>query len=163
MNERQMTLGAVAYHEAGHAVIAAVLGILRSDSIITIIPDGKGEQGSVSFSKQPPLHGTPLRLRRSARWTRKFVLAIYAGPASTINIDPGVDLWEDGGFYQTDMIFAEWLMEFYASASAQKRTWQKAVALVHLHWPSIQQVAAELLKRRTITGAEVKAAARPLR
>ena|ERR1035437_5226633 len=158
MNERQMTLGSVAYHEAGHAVIAAVLGILRNDSIITIVPDGKGEQGSVSFSKQTPLHGTPLTLRRSPRWTRKFVLALYGGPAVTLKTEPDTDLREEGGFYEGDMIFAEWVMSFYASPIAEKRTWQRAIALVELHWPSIRAVAEELLKRRHMTGAEVKAA-----
>jgi hypothetical protein len=149
-----------AHHEAGHAVIAAVLGILRNNSIITITPDGKGEQGSVSFPGQALVHGTPWRLRCSAPHTRKHVLTNYAGPAVTLKINPDTDLRQEGGGYESDMIVAEYLMSFYAAPSTQKRTWEKAVALVELYWPSIQAVAAELLKRRTITGAEVKATLR---
>ncbi len=54
----------VAYHEAGHATIAAVLGILRSDSTITIIPEKNGllnESGSVSISGVMAIHDTGKR------------------------------------------------------------------------------------------------------
>jgi len=152
---------AVAYHEAGHAVVAAALGILRNDAIITIISSQKGERGSVSFSKRPSDQW-------SARYKRRFILKLYAGPAVTAKLFPGVDLLEEGGKYESDMVFAEHLMQSCAPGSWESkgdpvfqsyknRMWRRAVALVDLCWSDISRVAEELLKGKRMTGVMVKA------
>jgi hypothetical protein len=163
----------VAYHEAGHATIAAMLGILRSDSTITIIPEKNGfltKYGSVTVSKEMGIHDSGKRW--SARYVRKLIVATYAGPAVSKKLHPNLDLLEEGGDCELDMLNAtdlkgrflvppdcDWSFEF-ASLYPKERTWKEAVALVELNWPAIQAVAAELLERRTMTGAEVKATLR---
>jgi hypothetical protein len=160
----------VAIHEAGHTVIAAVLGILRSDSTITIIPEKNGllvESGSVTISKEAGFHdsGKPW----SARYTRKVIFAFYAGPAVTQRLYPKRNLLEEGGDCELDMINAtrlkgrllllpeySWSFE-EAALYPKERTWKRAVALVESNWPSIKAVAENLLERGTIIGAEVKA------
>ena len=151
-----------AYHEAGHAVVSALLGILRNESVINIVPDGKGEYGSVSFSKEQwTFEG------RSPRYIRKVILAHYAGPAVTKKLCPRVNLLEEGGEYESDMIFAEHLMRFCSPSSCEwigdsafqsfkKRAWKKAVATVELNWPAIEIVAKELLQRQTMIGTGIK-------
>jgi hypothetical protein len=153
---------AVAYHEAGHAAVAAVLGILRNDTIITISSALKGEDGSVSFSKRPSEQW-------SARYTRRFILALYAGPAVTEKLFPGIDLLEEGGVYESDLIFAEYLMRSCAPGSWEATSdpvfqsykdmmWKRAVALVDSNWQAITALANELLKRKTMTGIAAKTA-----
>ena len=152
---------AVAYHEAAHATIEARLGILRNDAIITIGSGSKGEYGSVSFSKRPCE-------RWSARYKRKFILSLYAGPAASKKLVPGVNLFEEGGECESDMVLAQHLMQSCAPGSWEsihdpvfqsyrERKWRRAVALVNLNWCAIKAVAEELLKRQTMTGLEVKA------
>lgn len=152
---------AVALHEAGHVTAAAVLGILRNDAIVTIVSAIMGEHGSVSFSKRPIEQW-------SARYKRKMILTYYAGPAVTKKLHPGVDLFEEGGFYESDMIVAEHLMQSCAPGqwecirdpvfqSYKERTWRRAVALVDLHWSAVTRLAKELLNCKTITGVGVKA------
>jgi ATP-dependent Zn protease len=151
-----------AYHEAGHAVVSALRGILRNDSAITIVPDGKGEYGSVSFSKEAWNFEC-----RSSRYIRKIILALYAGPAVTKKLCPRVNLLEEGGECESDMIFAEHLMGLCAPSSCEwigdsvfqsfkARTWKRAVRIVESNWSAITVVAKELLKCGTVTGAEVK-------
>jgi hypothetical protein len=150
---------AVAYHEAGHAVVAALLGILRNDAIVTIASAVKGEHGSVSLSPMPWTEW-------SARYSRKAVLALYGGPAVTKRLFPGVDLFKEGGYYEGDMVFAERLLRSCAPGqwewtgdpifqSHNVKMWRRAVALVNLNWSAIAAVANELLKRKMI-GADVK-------
>jgi hypothetical protein len=145
----------MACHEAAHAVIAAFLRILRNDSTISIIPDGRGEFGSVTFSKQALVHDSGKRW--STRYTRKIVLAQFAGPAATLKLEPGTDLLEEGGLYESDMLFSEYLMRFCGPRSSKERTWKESVALVERSWPAITSVADELLKRQSMRGQEVKA------
>ena len=153
---------AVACHEAGHAAVAALLGILRNDSNITIVSALKGEHGSVSFSQRPCE-------RWSTRYTHRYILALYAGPAVSKRLFPEVNLLEAGGDYESDMLQAEDLMQSCAPGSWEwtgdpvfqsykARTWKRAVALVNSNWYAITAIAEELLKRKTMTGFMVKAA-----
>jgi hypothetical protein len=164
----QLDLRAIAYHEAGHAVIAAVLGILGDNSRVTIVPAerGKGffdEKGSVEFSKDTSNYAWK---RWGVSYTRKAILAFYAGPAVSIKLDPSLDLFEEGGWYELDMILAEdfckWIGDpaYYEGDKKlvlETQNWKKAVALVESNWPSINALAEQLLKCQTMTGAEVKA------
>ena len=151
----------VAYHEAGHAVVAALLGILRNDASITIASAIKGEHGAVTLFR------TGLWTEWSARYTRKAILAYYGGPAVTKRLLPDVDLCEEGGYYESDMVTAEDLLRRCAPGqwestgdpifqSYKVKMWIKAISLVNSNWSAIAAVARELLKRKTMTGIDVK-------
>lgn len=81
----------IAYHEAGHAVIAAVLGILRNDDVISIVSDSSGEYGYVTVWKRAYDFN-----RRSGGYIRKRVLSIYAGPAVSKKLKPRLNLLQEG-------------------------------------------------------------------
>ncbi len=163
-----MKAEAIALHEAGHAVIAAKLGILGAESQITVCKDGSVE-GSVEFSKD----GNDLAWQSwSHDYTRKAVLAFLAGSVVSTKLEPGLDLLEEGGFYELDMLRADelatWLGEppligdpprtgFHKHHSM----WREAVALVELNWSRIEAVAGELLKQRTMHGRDVEALLSP--
>jgi hypothetical protein len=155
-----VTLWQKAFHEAAHAVIAARLGIL-GDSI-TIVPEGY-EQGSVEFSKDG---NNDAWKQWPQRYIRKAILAHYAGPAASKKLEPSLDLFEEGGWYECDMIGAEdlcrWIGDpaYYqhdTSLVLQTKNWQKAVELVQQNWPNILSVAVELIKRKTMLRHEVEA------
>jgi hypothetical protein len=154
----------IAYHEAGHAVVAAMLGILPKKSGITIVPDKKGVLGSVSFSRNAGFHDSGKRW--SPRYTRKIILAQYAGPAVSKKLVPGLDLLEEGGYCEGDMIFSEHLMRSCEIPSCEwigdpaftafkERAWDEAVALVESNWSAIKAVAKALLERHALSGVQV--------
>ncbi len=68
----------VAYDESGHAVAAALLGILKKKSVITIVPDPKGVYGSVSFSREARVHDSGRKW--SAQYARKIIMRCVLGP-----------------------------------------------------------------------------------
>jgi len=158
---RDDPLWRVACHEAGHAVIAAVLGILAPDTTITIVPDGS-VAGSVEFS---PDTGEDAWKRWGVRYTRKAIVATYAGPAVSLKLDPGLDLFDENGWHDLDMVHADMFCEWIGDPALyegdkkeifETRNSKKAVSLVELNWLCIASVADELLKRRTMRGHEVK-------
>jgi len=153
----------VAFHEAGHAAIAACLGILGNDSKITVT--GKGyEQGFVTLSKDGDWRKWP------AHYIRKAILSTYAGPAVSFTLDPNLDLFEEGGWFEMDMIGAQnmcqWIDRTYTgltevpSSLRQQRVfktryWKQSAALVRRNWLTVEHLAGELIKRKTMMGKDV--------
>jgi hypothetical protein len=74
---RDDPLWPIACHEAAHAVVAAMLGVLGDNSRITIEPEGF-EKGSVEFSKDG---NNDAWKQWGVRYTRKAIRAYYAGLA----------------------------------------------------------------------------------
>ena len=93
----------IACHEAGHAVIAAILDILGDQSVVTIVPEGC-VTGSVEFSRDTSNNAWK---QWGMRYTRQAILASYAGPAVSIKLDHGLDLFEEGGWNELDMTGAQ--------------------------------------------------------
>lgn len=158
----RMRQSEIAYHEAGHAVIAAVLGILRNDDVISVVSDNNGEYGYVTVWKRAYDFN-----RRSAGYIRKRVLSIYAGPAVSKKLNPRLNLFQEGGLMESDMVFAEYLMRFCAPTSCQsigdsvfesfkEQMWKEAQDLISSRWADIAVVAKALLKWKTLNGDEVK-------
>lgn len=153
-----------ASHEAAHAVIAALLGVLGDSANITVVPEAF-VYGSVEFSK----NGQDGAWKRwGVRYIRKAICAYYAGPAASMKLEPCLDLFEEGGPYELDMIAAEELCRWigdpaYTTYEPDKdlvfktRNWKKAVALVEQNWPTIMLLADELIERKAMRGYEVKA------
>ena len=163
LNSKRAFKVKVAFHEAGHAVISTVLGILGDDSRITIVRK-RFVEGSVEFSKDA---NNGAWKKWGVRYTRKVILATYAGPAVSIKLEPGLDLFEEGGWYEFDMTgahdFCHWISDtsFLYDETDKKtildtKNWKKAVSLVEQNWPAIKSVADELLSRQTMSGHEVK-------
>ena len=151
----------IAYHEAGHAVVAAVLDLLRNDTVVSIVSDVRGEDGFVTVPKK----AFDFK-KRSPRYIRKMILSYYAGPAVSKKLWPQINLFEEGGAFESDMVFAEHLMRYCAPPSCEwigdsvfqsfkERMWKKAQSLVASRWTDIRSVANALLERKTLTGDEV--------
>jgi hypothetical protein len=157
-----------ACHEAGHTVVLALLGILRNDLVVSVIPISKYELGSVSISKREGFHDSGKKW--DARYVRKLIIARFAGPAVSIKLNPHIDLLDPLDYCELDMQNAAMLKASlypnnsvvsdpeYVRLYAQERTWKKAVALVGANWKSITAIAKELIKRGTMKGVEVKMA-----
>lgn len=159
-------LWTTACHEAGHAVVSDVLGVLGNDSTITISRDSS-VHGSVEFSEEGD---NDVWKQWKPSYIRKAVVAFFAGPAVTIKLDPGVNLAEEGGLYELDILrarsMAEWLCDpFFSDHEGDPNQWlfldsdlwKEAVALVEQHWSSITSAASELIRHRTLKGKRVKA------
>jgi len=151
-----------ACHEAAHAVAAAALGILGGK--ITIAREGI-VFGSVEFSKDGDNHAWK---RWGVRYTRKAIVASYAGPAASIKLEPGLDLFEEGGLFEGDMNSANQLCEWIGDPAypvyepavrnliLETRSWKKAVTLVEQNWSTITAVADKLIEQKTMSGHEVR-------
>lgn len=157
-----MNKQAIAYHEAGHAVIAALLRVLGDDSCITIQGDGC-ELGSVTFSK--PVVNNAWK-RWGLRYTRKAILAFYAGPAASMKLDPSVDLFEEGGLFELDFFRANDLCRWLGDGAVYEESpksvlqtahWKQSSAMVQSNWLTITEVAKTLCALKTLTGTQVKA------
>jgi hypothetical protein len=153
-----------ACHEAAHAVIAALLGVLGDNSRITIEEEGLLE-GSVEFSKDG---NNDAWKKWGVRYSRTAIRAFYAGPAASIKLEPCLDVFEEGEGCEFDMCWAKdvcsWIGDpAYTTYEPDKnlvfetRNWKQAVALVEENWPTITSVADELIKQKTMRGHEVKA------
>jgi hypothetical protein len=125
------------------------------------------ELGTTGISRDPSDYAWQ---RWGKRYLRKVILTIYAGPAVSIKLDPNLNLLEQGGSCESDIIGAEeycaWIGDPHFSSDDpynnklvfETKNWKKAVLLVELNWPSIVSVADKLLKDRNLTGKQVKVA-----
>jgi hypothetical protein len=138
------TIGVVAIHEAGHAVVALVLGhaVIRASlddrHVRTRYPRG---------DRDAHLHEAAIAL---------------AGPVAEIrygSITPAEQLWRS--CWSKDLANAL----RHVAVCGSDLPMRQATALVCLHWPAIMRVAAVLQRRGTLSGAEIDAlmAARPMR
>lgn len=152
----------VAYHEAAHAVAAAFLGILADGSVITIKADG-AVLGSAEFSNNAIENAWK---NWPKPYTRKAILAFYAGPAATMRSNPGINIFEEGGFCELDMIRANELSQWIGEPAylthgrdlvLATSNWKKTVKLVAWLWPAISNTAELLIKKKKILGRDVKA------
>jgi hypothetical protein len=149
-----------AYHEAGHAVIAYVLGYkLKS---VTIIPTHDAH-GMVQYLD--PLRGIPLDAEVSDRARLRLEKAIqisFAGPLAQRKFKEHA--WRD---YHGEFDFkkiGELGIRAVGSAEQQKAflRWLEIATLemVDAHWSAIERVAKLLLARDRLNGAEIIAALR---
>jgi hypothetical protein len=148
---------ATAYHEAGHAVIAFLLGY-RPQSV-TIVPtfDTAGH-----IIQDNPLHGFQLDLDGSdeARLRVETVITIcFAGPIAQKRYNPRS--WRRAhGQWDYEKI-AE--LALRVCGSSEQATafirWREIVAcdMVKAHWPRIQLVAGQLLERENLSHADLDA------
>jgi len=157
----------LAHHEAGHAVAGTVLGIPYL--AVRITPDDHGKTG-VPFKRVPWTWGRPdqklsgltdeewAELQDDAKWEAwkkkendEFAIFMLAGKAAQIEY-AGSARPEDATF---DYSFLQYrLPDCYARLPELE---QVALDFVRRHWPAVQAVAAELIKRSELAPAEAEA------
>ena len=141
-------LDIAAYHEAGHAVVARMLGV-RVKSV-TIQP-------TLNYSGRVLFDGL------GRRTTEKKILITLAGPHAQRRFAPN-SAWRSGNKahlnsgYDFDNV-ALLIHDEHGNGKVADLYWRyvmaKAEQLVEGWWPHIEAVASALLKRETLTGAEM--------
>jgi hypothetical protein len=148
---------ATAYHEAGHAVIAYVLGY--RPQCVTIVPTAD-TAGHIIHTN--PLHGFQLNPDTSdeARLRIESLITIcFAGPIAQKRYNPRS--WRRAhGEWDYEKI-AELGLRVCGSAEQASAfiRWREIVAcdMVRAHWPHIQLVAGRLLERENLSHADLDA------
>jgi hypothetical protein len=162
MREAEAELARVAHHEAGHAVVAFVLG--QHIGRVTITPDeDKGSAGAVKrrvlkIDREQEQRSPTLREERQLR---DEVVARFAGAQAEAHFR-GIPLQEvlDEGTadddYEPVYTFAQALEGSPGPRTALLDYLQaRAADLVELHWFLIEALAAELLARKALSGPAV--------
>jgi ATP-dependent Zn protease len=138
---------AVAFHEAGHAVVAYRLGV--EVEYVTIVPDHFA-RAHVALGDLFWAHG-----RGSDRANLERAIKIdLAGPLAEVRALGR----RRGG--RTDYERASGLARYLAGAAGEReflRHMERRIrALIECYWSEIERVAAALLERDELRGAEVK-------
>jgi len=132
-----------AYHEAGHAVIALALG--RPVHHVSIRPD-RERLGLCEFRKAV--------FRPSEDWLEREILIALGGLAAEAR-HTGDYAWDEAGH---DRQFIRRLAVQRAGERGAERLERRLLAKAeHLlsqegHWPAVELIAAELLRRGSISG-----------
>lgn len=138
---------AVAYHEAGHAVVALALG--RPVQLVTVLPD-KHRLGRCEFGKG--------KTKPTDDWLEREVLIALAGLAAEARHTGRYD-W---GGAQQDLRGVEQLASLRAGAKHWERLSRRLLSKVeHMleqpgHWRAVELIAAELVRTGEISGRAAK-------
>jgi hypothetical protein len=149
----------VAYHEAGHAVIAHVLGFRVRR--VTIVPDDKS-QGRMIWGK-PPIRGrdrgwynlSPSNARRLEDW----LIVLLAGPLAMRHHNPRSHWRKSGTGYGEFMqkgsdfqVAGELIDYLHGDEAVASAYWgyvrAQAEAIVEKRWAWIDRVARHLAKHK---------------
>jgi ATP-dependent Zn protease len=157
-----------AYHEAGHAVAAIVFGYLADSDFLTIVAKDN-ILGCVSHL--PPLMQGCQNKKQMRSLVEQMCIGLYAGFAAQRLVDPNapefhgeddeIQAWnlpKDHGFAPRGCQFiGDDVYERYLY-----RLKRKAERFVKMQRPVIDALAAALLKRKSMTGAEAMEIVKPL-
>jgi hypothetical protein len=163
MRLRKSQREATAYHEAGHAVIAHVLGYKLE--LVTIVPE-PGRHGAVRL---PSLwHGIPIRIDMDcsphARERIERVIQVFlAGPIAQRSHCSHSSRWS---YRSSDIDLVENLAASVSGSREQttvliQRLMLSTREMVEAQWIYIARVASLLLQRDRLTSAEFSLAMRP--
>jgi ATP-dependent Zn protease len=155
-NRRRRRHESAAHHEAGHAVAAFVLGLKLGRRDVTIVPDKErdmlGYANIAARLRERPDRATSARTKaRIEAWA----VAHLAGDVAERKFNGRRRL---GG--HSDLLQASDLLE-YISTSVEQFDARLRVAyvgardLIEDNWVSVQAVAEELLRKKTLSADEV--------
>jgi Peptidase family M41 len=174
LRERQLT--AIAYHEAGHAVIAWALELSPRLMEASIVPnDVAGTLGHVRLGKLPRVSDVKRGADgRSHRYWRAFDPDSDAPELVRRRLEPEIVVCCAGVIAEqrfrgrrhnwrgaaVDLAAASDFAEYSTSSAQQARLysaylWQVAKDLLDRWWPSVETLAEALLERRTMNGRDV--------
>jgi ATP-dependent Zn protease len=134
---------ATAYHEAGHAVVALILG--RPVQCVSILPD-REHLGTCEFGKGV--------YRPSEDWLEREILIALGGIAAEARFT-GIYAWDAAA---RDQQYVQRLAEQRAGERRAERLQRRLLAKAeHLLadegcWKAVELIAAELLLKREISG-----------
>jgi ATP-dependent Zn protease len=138
---------ATAYHEAGHAVIALALG--RPVQRVSILPD-REHLGQCAFRKAV--------FRPSEDWLEREILIALGGIAAEAR-HTGHYAWH--GAHRDRQYVRRLAVQRAGERQAgrlERRLLAKAEHLLDQagHWPAVELIAAELLRRGAVSGRAVR-------
>jgi ATP-dependent Zn protease len=157
MNRRRRRHESTAYHEAGHALAAFVLRLKIGRRGVTIVPDKERDMlGYANIAAQ--LRERPDRAisARTRARIEAWAVARLAGDVAERKFNGRRRF---GG--HSDLLQASDLLE-YISTSVEQFDARLRVAyvgardLIEGNWPSVQAVAEELLRKRTLSSNEIE-------
>lgn len=152
VSPRTEELRRVAFHEAGHAVVALMLGL--EVELVSIVPEP-------GVNRMTEGH---CRLALSEAWKRLAVVCLASGEAER-------PVGGDGAIPEDDLEHAVWYLKHVRSPRVLnppglprrfgRRAWlirlrKEAAQLVATHRGPIERVAEALLEKRTLTSAELR-------
>jgi hypothetical protein len=151
---RESTPEEVAYHEAGHAVVGARLGLQLVD--VDVLPDPEGGHGHTNF-RAPDWYrpGLPEGSAEERRFSEAVVVTFLAGTAAEARF-AGFSNRDSAGF-DLDRVAREWLGRL--DGPDQVAMARRAAELVESHWPAIERLALALQGTERMTAEEALAAA----
>jgi hypothetical protein len=138
---------ATAYHEAGHAVIALILG--RPVHGVSILPD-RERLGLCAFGKAA--------VRPSEDWIEREMLIALGGLAAEARHTDNY-AWDEA---DRDLQYVRDLAVQRAGPRRAERLERRLLSKAeHLlakegHWKAVERIAAELLRRGTVSGRAVR-------
>ena len=144
-----------AYHEAGHAVIGRVLGLVCGDA--TIVPDFEEMVAGVAIIRDQFIADDAWEMRGKFRCPvsamRGRIMTVMAGAEAE-----RVAFGRSGGGDRHDQLQIALMAEDQnISFAYSNRLRPKVRALLRRHWRKIEQVAQALLRARTLTAVEIDA------
>lgn len=144
-----------AYHEAGHAVIGRVLGLVCGDA--TIVPDFEEMVAGVAITRDHSIADDAWEMRGKFRWTvsavRGRIMTVMAGAEAE-----RVAFGRSGGGDRDDQLQIALMAQGQNISFAYlNRLRPKVRALLRRHWRKIEQVAQALLRAKTLTAVEIDA------
>jgi len=140
-----------AYHEAGHAVAAVVMGLgLRKKGVTTLTTDGNL---GYTYVRQP---------RKTQDGDMRYVVVLLSGGVA-VGILKGEKPHETQDLYGagTDLEYATaalcWIPDMEAKYKLRRLLYETAQELLQDNWAAVEAVAGMLIECRSLSGNQVEA------